>query len=424
MPRKKKDETVEAAAVEETVIAAETANIKEAAISSDEQLLLEQTDEATETVEAETYTDSDAVSSADAKPPPEKKKRVTHKKKDETKQKAKPISVGKSKVVETADKVEDFTPPTPAKKATTKRDVPSDVLTIESGANIETEQNKEDTAWHEIHNAYLTRKILTGTLDGIEQLESGSTISIVHHGGYRILIPLKEMMINIQNASPREYEELMRRQNKILGNMLGAEIDFVIKGIDSTNRSVVASRKEAMLKKRQLFYLKPDDYGQFRVHEGRVVQARVIAVADKVVRVEVFGVECSIMARNLSWDWMGDAHERFRVGDEILVRILSVKCDDVENISITADAKSVTENTSAENLKKIRIQGKYAGQVTDIHKGVVFIRLHGGVNAVAHSCYDRKMPGKKDDVSFVVTHLDDERGVAVGIITRIIRQNL
>lgn len=44
--------------------------------------------------------------------------------------------------------------------------------------------------------------------------------------------------------------------------------------------------------------------------------------------------------------------------------------------------------------------------------------------SVAHSCYDYRMPGKKDDVSFAVTRLDMERGVAVGIITRIIRQNL
>ena len=56
--------------------------------------------------------------------------------------------------------------------------------------------------------------------------------------------------------------------------------------------------------------------------------------------------------------------------------------------------------------------------------GVVFIRLNNGVNAVAHPCYDRRMPGKKDDVSFAVTRLDEERGIAVGIITRIIKQNL
>lgn len=162
----------------------------------------------------------------------------------------------------------------------------------------------------------------------------------------------------------------------------------------------------------------------YRIYEGRVVQARVIAVAEKVIRVEVFGVECSIMARDLAWDWIGDTHERFSIGDQILVRILSVTRNGVEDISIKADAKSVTDNTSYENLKKCRVQSRYAGKVTDVHKGVVFIRLSNGVNATAHSCYDRRMPGKKDDVSFTVTRIDAEQGVAVGIITRIIKQNL
>ena len=47
---------------------------------------------------------------------------------------------------------------------------------------------------------------------------------IVDYKGFRIIIPLKEMMINlVQGRSPSEmeYAELMLRQNKILGNMLG-----------------------------------------------------------------------------------------------------------------------------------------------------------------------------------------------------------
>ena len=104
--------------------------------------------------------------------------------------------------------------------------------------------------------------------------------------------------------------------------------------------------------------------------------------------------------------------------------ILSVRRNSLEDLGIRADIKSTSENTDRDNLQKCRIQGKYAGKVTDVHKGVVYVRLANGVNAVAHSCYDYRMPGKKDDVSFAVTRLDMERGVAVGIITRIIRQNL
>lgn len=311
------------------------------------------------------------------------------------------------------------------RRSTRTRKAEAPVLTIEARGEVETAEEREDVIWHEIHNAYRTRRIITGQLGGIEQTDAGKTIAIVDYKGFRIIIPLKEMMINLgRMPSGQEYADLMLRQNKILGNMLGAEIDFIVMGIDSKSRSVVASRKAAMLKKRQIFYLDTDTAGMYRIYEGRIVQARIIAVAEKVIRVEVFGVECSIMARDLSWDWIGDAHERFNVGDQVLVRILGVRRDGLEEISIRADMKSVSQNPNQENLKKCRIQSKYAGKVTDVHKGVVYVRLSNGVNAVAHSCYDYRTPGKKDDVSFAVTRLDEERGVAVGIITRIIRQNL
>lgn len=356
---------------------------------------------------------------------PPKPKRATRKKKAE----APPVEEEPSAEEELpteAGQPELEKPAAPVKRAVRRKVAAVPILTIDARGEAETQENLEDTIWHEIHNAYRTRRMLTGFLGGVEQTDNGKTIAIVEYKGFRVIIPLKEMMINLggNTDSSAEYDELMRRQNKVLSNMLGAEIDFIVKGIDSKTRSVVASRKDAMLKKRQLFYLNTDAAGMYRIYEGRVVQARVIAVAEKVIRVEVFGAECSILARDLSWDWIGDAHERFSIGDQILVRVLSVKRESLENITIKADVKSVSENQSHENLKKCRVQSKYAGKVTDVHKGVVYVRLTNGINAVAHSCYDRRMPGKKDDVSFAVTRIDEERGVAVGIITRIIKQNL
>jgi small subunit ribosomal protein S1 len=312
---------------------------------------------------------------------------------------------------------------TPEAPAPIKKTAPSSILTLSADAEVETQESREDTIWHELQNAYRTRKILTGTLGGIEKMEGGGTIAVVYYKEMRIVIPLAEMMINLVEDAAHDYGELVQRQNKILGNMLGCEIDFIIKGLDNASRSVVASRRDAMYKKRQIFYM-PDANGISRVCEDRIVQARVIAVAEKVVRVEIFGTECSILARDLSWDWMGDATERFHVGEQILVRILSVKLHSLEDISVKADVKSVNGNTSKENLGKCKIQGKYAGTVTDIHKGTVFVRLHIGVNAVAHSCYDNRLPGKKDEVSFVVTRIDADRNVAVGLISRIIKQNI
>lgn len=313
----------------------------------------------------------------------------------------------------------------PAPVPPRRRAAPADpILTIDSRSTVESEDAREAAAWHEIHNAYRTRKILSGQLGGIEQTVSGKTIATVEYNGFRIAIPLKEMMIQLGDTSGQSASALALRQNKLLGNMLGAAIDFVVRGIDSGSRSVVASRRDAMLRKRQLFFLAPGPSGHPRIEAGRIVQARVIAVAEKTVRVEVFGIETSILARDLAWDWIGDAHDRFAVGDKVLVRVQEVHGDTPETLSIRADIKSTTLNTCAENLKKCRVQSRYAGRVTDVHRGIVYVRLANGVNAVAHSCYDRRTPGKMDDVSFVVTKLDTERSIAVGIITRIIRQNL
>ena len=261
-------------------------------------------------------------------------------------------------------------------------------------------------------------------LGGIEKLEGGATITIVYYKNFRVVIPITEMMINLVEDEMHNYGELSLRQNKIVNTMLGCEIDFIIKGLDSKERSIVASRKDAMLKKRQIFFFDQDSSGSPKVYPDRVVQALVISVAEKVVRAEIFGVETSIPARDLSFDWLGDARERFHVGDHILVRIQEVKAEDPEHISVRADVKSAEGDTSKANLALCKVQGKYAGTVEDIHNGTVFVRLQIGVNAIAHTCYDSRTVGKKDEVSFVVTHIDSERNVALGIITRIIRQNL
>ena len=317
---------------------------------------------------------------------------------------------------------EDISSETKPKTRNSER--PAPILTIEVGGDVVTEEMQADIAWHEIHNAYRTRRILSGIFGGLEQLANGKHVGIVEYKGYRILIPMKEMIYNYPNQlQGQEYKEAMQTLHKNVSTMLGAQIDFVVRGIDSKARSVVASRKEAMRKKRQLFYIDEDLNGEHRVREGRHVQARIIGVHEKILRLEIFGVETTILARNLSWEWIGDVHDYYSVGDSLVVRITAVDVQDVDNIKVTAAVRSDIDS-ARDKLKLCRIQGKYSGRVIGVYRGMCFIRLTNGVNAVAHSCRDSRYPGKKDDVSFIVTQIDEERGTAVGIISRIIKQNL
>lgn len=366
-------------------------------------------------------TDSLASDSSDEESaPPPKPKRTVRRKRVAATEEPQAVSNSQPKAKETL--------PAPT-VASVRPTIPSDredsVLTIVAKDEVETDQTKGALIWHQIQSAFYSRRMLTGTLGGVEQMDNGSTVAIADYKGFRVMIPLKEMMVTLNtDTTRREEREVLLRASRVIGGMLGAEIDFMVKGIDNDSRSVVGSRKDAMLKKRQIYYLDPNEDGNTWIYPGRIVQARVLGVMEKLIWVEVFGVECAIVARNLSWGWIGDARDHYSIGDRILVRVHEVLGVTPEEIAIRIDVKSLTPDTTKENLKRCRVQSKYAGQVTDVHKGVVFVRLSNGVNAIAHTCLDFRMPGKKDDVTFVVTRLDEERGVAVGIIPRIIRQNL
>ena len=114
---------------------------------------------------------------------------------------------------------------------------------------------------------------------------------------------------------------------------------------------------------------------------------------------------------------MADAREHYRVGDTTLVRIHKIQ-ETGGKLSITVEGKSL-DHTTCYACKK---QGKYIGTVTGIHDGLIFIRLQVGTNAIAHSVEDRQLlPRKKDDVYFICTRMDEEKEVAIGIISCVIR---
>lgn len=93
------------------------------------------------------------------------------------------------------------------------------VLTIDVDAQVESAQEQEDTRWHQLLNAHRTRKVLTGQLGGIEKLESGWMVAVTYYNGFRIIIPMNEMMINL-SGDGRENADTLNRQVRIANNML------------------------------------------------------------------------------------------------------------------------------------------------------------------------------------------------------------
>ena len=65
------------------------------------------------------------------------------------------------------DEVEDLL--TSSSAVGTEKPKDASILTLEVRGEVETYNDRADIIWHEIHNAYRTRKILTGQLGGVDR---------------------------------------------------------------------------------------------------------------------------------------------------------------------------------------------------------------------------------------------------------------
>ena len=82
------------------------------------------------------------------------------------------------------------------------------VLTIRSRDDVETAEDRDNVIWHEIHNAYRTRKIITGKLGGIEQLDNRKTVAVVDYNGVPCHYPYQG---NDDQSGPQPFRSGIRR---------------------------------------------------------------------------------------------------------------------------------------------------------------------------------------------------------------------
>ena len=284
------------------------------------------------------------------------------------------------------------------------------------------EEDMLDSDWIEMVRAFRNRTILTGRLSGVEETQEGY-VGIVYHLGYRVVIPMKEMNIQIIKEAAN-YGDEKRRMLRIVNSMIGAEIDYVIFALHEDEQAAVASRRVAMETKKRHFYFPLDD-GTRYITVGRRVQARVIAVAEKWMRLEVFGVDCVIKVKEVDWGWVGNIKKLYNIGDKVNVVVTALELNhETKNVYVEVSIRALKKNDLLVKMASLRKQGHYYGEITDVHNENYYVRLENGVSAVAKRYAGNRRPGKNDAVMFAVTAIDMEQFLVVGQITKVIRQNI
>jgi len=300
-----------------------------------------------------------------------------------------------------------------------KRSLPAtkpsdDILTINDQERGITPEDSDEVKWNYISGACAKRTILTGIVSGLEHMDTPDPMCVVDYEGLRILIPGRLMFMDQWAEGERAPREFTSRFNRILG----ATVDFVLMGVDLRNHAAVGSRKAAMLQRQAKFY------ATGRVKPGIRIACRVIGVGDNKVAVEAIGVDSIIAGSRLSWEWYSDVAEHYSTEQILVARVLEVtREEDTGYFNVRLSVKAATENPDLANLRKLMPGSNYYGVVTGVRDQVIFVRLQMGVNAKTKLFHTKQIPSKLDTVSFQVRSVDEENGMAYGLITRIIRRH-
>lgn len=247
-----------------------------------------------------------------------------------------------------------------------------------------------------------SRRVITGTIAGIEHMDESPDLAyaVVYHGAFKVIIPASEMFEFDEDAADNYRGATLSRR-------LGAEIDYVVKGIETDAGVAAGSRLEAMRQRRREYYLDTDRNGHHQLEAGDIAEARVVSVIRPGAFVELFGIEQFIPLEELSYLRWVDATPHFRVGDRVLVKILELDRSDRNNISLKLSVKQAGEDAFKQAISRFKVGNIYVGNVTMITAVGVFVSFEN----VSCLCQfpKRKRPAIGSPVTVRILGADLER---------------
>ncbi len=256
------------------------------------------------------------------------------------------------------------------------------VVSIDEVRTVETEADKAKNDLLDLLESQKTGRILTGTVQGVERPDGKSTrsLAVIYHGDFKILIPAEEAVEPPDDYKGNLPEDVMYQ---MLVKRLGAEVDYIVKGVDAEAGVAVASRLDAMRsKRRQYYFSKNRESNNYVIRSGVCAEARVVSVTRGGAFVDLFGLEVYIPLRELSYQRLLDASGHFRPGQRILVKVLEVERKNRNDIRVVASVKQAGENPYERALRKYSVGNRYVGTVSLVDTTGVFVALDEGIDCL------------------------------------------
>lgn len=225
-----------------------------------------------------------------------------------------------------------------------------------------TDELQKKIVWQNINSSKERGKILSGKIIAIENEkvnEDNITCAIVDFKGIKVLIPATEIASDFNN------------DKKLLRNMMGAEIKFIIVETDKTSAKAVGSRIKAMERLREINIKK--------VEIGDKIYAKVVGVWRKFIRIECVGIDFIMKAENLQYGYIEDLSKMYKVNEQIKVVIKEIS---EENKTVKISVKDLLEDPFKNIRKDFVEKGEYLAIITGYTDNGIFANIAQGVDTV------------------------------------------
>lgn len=311
--------------------------------------------------------------------------------------------------------------PEPAKPASRQSRAPrrrprsEPVVSIDEVRTVQTTEDKLQNDLLDLVESMKGRKILSGTIQGVERSDDNPNMSfaVIYHGEFKVIIPAEETVEPPADFRDRLPGDVM---HYLVTKRLGAEVDFIVKGIDANTGIAAASRLEAMAAKRRTYYYGTDRDGNNLLYEGISAEARVVSVIRAGIFVDLFGVESYIPLRELSYQRWVDAGSHYQAGQRVLTKVLTIDRSDRNNIKVTASVKQAGENPYEKALRRYSVGSRYVGTVSMVDTNGVFVSLDGGIDCLC-SYPKRGRPPRGSRVTVRILGINHDSNRIWGAIT-------
>ena len=263
-------------------------------------------------------------------------------------------------------------------KPAAKREPDARVVAIDEKIKVITNENEKQNMLLDLLESLRAGRILTDMIQGVEAY-GDEPCAVLYHGEFKVIIPGKQLVEPPEDLRGQPEKEIYRY---LVTKRLGAEVDYVIKGVDQKADVAVASRLDAMYQKRRAYYTGTDRNGNRLLYEGALAEARVTSVIRPGMFVELFGVDTYVPLKALSYQRWADASEHYQPGDRVIVKIMKLERINRNKINVVVSVKHAGENPYDKALKKYTEGNSYIGTVSMINTSGVFVAMEHGIDCL------------------------------------------